>query len=171
MPAPDSVQKRFRRRRDRFIDALSTGRFLGHFRLQWIGPDLFAYEPDPADPFRYVRMDRNGNEIEIIQPEAMTTDGGSIPRIAQGLPGYSPWEYGPAYLIHDWEFEAHDRARRGEMDFDKSFEEVNRTLAEGILTLMRHGYLDYAKPAISKDHVFSIYNAVNSAIGRGIWDE
>ncbi len=165
MPAPNHARKRFRRTRDRFINSLNTGRFLGHFRLQWIGPDLFEYAPDPDDPFRYERRDSQGNVIEIIQPEAMTTDGGSIPRLAQSLPGYSPWEYGPAYLIHDWEFEAHDRARNGGPPFDKSFEAVNRTLAEGILTLMRHGYLDYARPAISKDRVFSIYNAVNSEIG------
>ncbi len=171
MPRRDATIRRFRQRRDRFIASLHTGRFLGRFRLQWIGPNLFEYEPDPADPFRYERMDKDGNVIETIQPGTMTTDGGSIPRLAQGLPGYSPWEYGPAYLIHDWEFEAHDRAREGGPPFNKSFEEVNLTLAEGILTLMRHGYLNYEKPAVSKDHVYSIYNAVNSDIGRAIWDD
>ena len=136
-----------------------------------MGPDLFEYTLDPEDPFRCERHDADGNVLEVIIPERMTTDGGSIPRIAQSLPGFSPWEYGPAYLIHDWEFEAHDRAREGGPPFDKSFEAVNRTLAEGILTLMRHGYRHYERPATSKDRVFSIYNAVNSAIGRAIWDE
>lgn len=31
----------------------------------------------------------------------MFTDGGSIP-VQFGLKNYSPWGYGPAFIVHDW---------------------------------------------------------------------
>jgi hypothetical protein len=170
-PRPETFQKKLRAKVDRFIRSLPLGRFEGRFSLEWIAPDLFRYHPDAADPFRYVRMDSHGSVREIIQPQTMETDGGSIPRFAQIIPGLSPWEYGPAYLIHDWEFEAYDRSREEPgFVFDKTFEEVNLTLAEAIWTLMKEGYGDCPKPKTCKHNVYTIYRAVMSPIGREIWE-
>lgn len=170
-PRPETFQKRIRARVDRFIRSLPLGEFEGRFTLEWIAPDLFQYHPDAGDPFRYVRKDKQGQVVEIVQPMTMETDGGSIPRFAQIIPGLSPWEYGPAYLIHDWEFEAYDRSRNETgFVFEKTFEQVNLTLAEAILTLMKNGYGDCPKPKFNKNNVYTIYKAVMSPIGREIWE-
>jgi hypothetical protein len=80
-----------------------VGKLEGRGALEWIAADKFIFRPDPADPLRFTRANGKG----IIQPKLMYTDGGSIPRFFWGLRGYSPWGYGPAYLIHDWLFAAH----------------------------------------------------------------
>lgn len=153
------------RQRNRFIETLNVGEFTGRFGLQWIGPNEFMYHPDAADPFTYHRKDGHGNVIESITPRAMTTDGASIPRAVWPLPGMSPWDYGPAHLIHDWEFYAHDLG-----ETDKEFEDVNQTFAEAMLTLMREGYLEYRKPKEDLENLYTIYAFVNSPIGRAVWD-
>lgn len=147
---------------DKFIDSLEVGEFKGDFTLEWIGPDRFQYEPHPLMPFTFIRG--NGEEIT---PEGMETDGGSIPRFAQCLMSTSPWEYGPAYMIHDWEFYRHDF----DPNFDKSFEEVNLTLAEALWTLMNKGYNDSDFPPNSKSLVHGVYSGVMTPICRAVWDQ
>ena len=90
----------------------------------------------------------------------METDAGSIPRVIWSIPGLSPWDYLPAYMIHDWDFKAHHEGLS-----DRTFEQANLTLAEGIYTLMKTGVAnsDWARIQI-------IYSAVSSPIGRAIWD-
>lgn len=152
-----------------FVKNLKTGRFDGEFTLKWIGPELFLYEPNPSNPFRFIRQLENGDS-EIIQPETMETDGGSIPLIAQIATLRTTWEYGPAYIIHDWEFFRHDI----DESFKKSFEEVNLTLAEAIWTLMHEGYptgATRAKPVLNEKNVYTIYSGVMSPIAKSIWDE
>jgi len=172
MPNPELIRRRLQKKVEKFVKGLPMGEFQGKFNLQWIGPNLFQYTPDAHDPFRYLRKNDKGEVIETITPKPMDTDGGSIPQIAQLIPGLSPWEYGPAYMIHDWEFEAHDLAQiLPDFTFDKSFEEVNLTLAEAIWTLMNKGYLDYPKPAVNVQNVHKIYWGVMSPFGREIWDD
>ena len=166
MPGRDFHKKRLKQRQKKFVEGLNIGEFTGHFTLTWIGPELFKYVPDPEDPFKYIRNKGPGKRHEIIQPDEMETDGGSIPRLAQLLPGLSPWEYGPAYLIHDWEFYRHDTDPR----FRKSFNQVNLTLAEAIWTLMNNGYLRNKKPRKNVTSVHTVYSAVMSPIGKDIWN-
>lgn len=166
MPPSNQSQKRIEKRQKEFVEGLNLGEFQGRFTLEWIGPESFNYLPDPVDPFRYVRTKANGR-TEVIQPEAMTTDGGSVPIIAQAITGRTPWEFGPAYMIHDWEFHRHDT----DDSFRKSFKEVNLTLAEAIWTLMNKGYLNYKKPKKNYRHVHAVYSGVMSPIGKVIWDE
>jgi hypothetical protein len=164
MPPADQAQKRIAALQQDFVNNLNLGEFVGHFTLEWTGPDSFNYRPDPADPFHYVRNLGDG-KTEIIQPDAMTTDGGSIPLVGQFFAG-TPWEYGPAYMLHDWEFHRHDV----DPAFKKSFKEVNLTLAEAIWTLMNKGYLKYKKPKKSYKNVYTIYSGVMSPVGKAIWD-
>jgi hypothetical protein len=90
----------------------------------------------------------------------MQTDGGSIPRPAWIIPGLSPWDYLPAYIVHDWDFVAHHKHLS-----NRTFEEVNLTLAEGIYTLMKTGVVNSDLVRIE-----IIYRAVSSPIGRRLWD-
>jgi len=166
MPPSNQSRKRIEQRQKAFVEGLDRGQFAGHFSLEWIGPESFDYHPDPEDPFRYIR-DKGNGKSEIIQPGPMQTDGGSIPLAAQVLTGRTPWEYGPAYLIHDWEFYRHDV----DPGFRKSFKQVNLTLAEAIWTLMNDGYLKYKKPRKNFRNVHAVYSGVMSPIGRGIWDD
>ena len=75
------------------------GRLKGKLIVQWVGENRFAYLPDPKDPLTFVTTDNRA-----IIPQPMYTDGGSIPPILQPIPGFSPWGYGPAYIVHDWLF-------------------------------------------------------------------
>jgi len=166
MPPRDFWRKRLSSQNEKFVRSLNTGEFAGRFTLAWIGPGQFDYLPDPEDPFKYIRNLGNG-QSEIIEPGPMTTDGGTIPLLAQLATGAKPWECGPAYIIHDWEFHRHDV----DPTFDKSFEEVNRTLAEAMWTLMTKGYLGYERPEEDHREVHSVFCGVMTPIARSIWDQ
>ncbi|WP_105433020.1 DUF1353 domain-containing protein [Neorhizobium sp. T6_25] len=138
-------------------DAIPVGTFenISGIRLSWIGPDSFLFHHTPSEAFRFVR--RNG---EIIVPENMFTDGGTIPKLLWQFHGLSPWGYAPAFLVHDWEFEAHHCGLS-----PKSFEEARDTLTEGIKTLMEMGLCEKSPLILS-----TIYEGVNSFVARRIWD-
>lgn len=165
MPSADQQRKRLQKLQQDFVEELNIGEFSGRFMLEWGGPESFIYHPDANDPFRYTR-NLGGGKTEVIEPGPMKTDGGSIPIVAQVLTGRTPWEYGPAYLIHDWEFYRHDV----DESFRKSFKQVNLTLAEAIWTLMNKGYLNNRKPKKDYRNVYTIYAGVSSFVGRAIWD-
>lgn len=160
------VRRLNNRRQSEFIDSLIVGEFTGRFYLSWIGPNTFAYRPVEGDPFTFHRKNAQGKVIDAVTPGEMETDGASIPREVWAIPGMSAWDYGPAHLIHDWEFQRHD----DDPQFTKSFEEVNRTFAEAMLTLMRVGYLDHEKPRENLENLFTIYSFVSSIFGRYEWD-
>ena len=75
--------------------------------VQWTSPNTFIYRREAARPFCFHR----GNG-EIIEPANIFTDGGSIPKVAWAA-GFSPWDYAPAYIVHDWLYEAHRQHRAG----------------------------------------------------------
>jgi len=131
------------------------GSFQGKPHLCWVAPNSFEFFQPPGEPpFSFTR-----HTGELIVPGTMTTDGGSIPQLFQGIPGFSSWEFGPAFIVHDWEFQQHDHGA------PKSFEEANLTLAEGIWTLMTQGVTRKDKLLMT-----AIWAAVSSPVGRHIWD-
>ena len=137
---------------------LMPGKFEGKVTVTWVEPNLFIYEPDPVTPLTYTAA--SGRKLV---PTKMYTDGGSIPPFLWGVPGYSPWGYAPAYIIHDWLFEAHHCSYPGQGD--TAFTESAELLAEGIKTLMESG-------KVPKDEFveFSIYEAVSSSVAKNLWD-
>lgn len=116
----------------------------------WVGPDKFVYVPHPNLPFTFKTA--NGRPIT---PGLMYTDGGSIPRAARIFKGFSPWDFGPAYIIHDWIFYARhcfvdpaspdykDDIRFADLwekhEFEISFDESALILAQSIKTLNDYG--------------------------------
>jgi hypothetical protein len=137
-------------------DELLIGRFerLEAICLRWAAPDWFEFLPQ-SPPFRYVRA--SGEKVE---PGAMFTDGGSIPRAAQVLKSLSPWGYAPAYLLHDWEFDLH-HARRS----SKSFEDVRNTMMEAVKTLMETGICP------KDEQIFTLISAgITSPFARHVWE-
>jgi hypothetical protein len=140
-------------------DRTGIGKFEGSLDVRWIKPDKFIYVPSPEDPLRFTTSDRR-----VVAPQKMYTDGGSIPRLFWGVPGYSPWGYAPAYIIHDWLFEAHhcNVPEYRDITFDRSAS----ILAEGIKTLM-------VTNMAPKDEttLWAIYEAVRSPIAKSVWDK
>lgn len=136
-----------------------VGAFDGSLDVRWIKPDKFIYMPSKEDPLRFITSDR-----KVIIPQMMYTDGGSIPRLFWSIPGYSPWGFAPAYIIHDWLFEAHhcDDPEYRDITFDRSA----GILAEGLKTLM-------VTNSAPKDEttLWAIYEAVKTPIAKSLWDK
>jgi len=136
----------------------SVGEFSGQLDVRWIKPDRFIYMPNPDDPLRFVTSDRRA-----IVAGTMYTDGGSIPRLFWGVPGYSPWGYAPAYIVHDWLFAAHHCALPAYADV--TFDDSARVLAEAIKTLME---TDLAPRDATT--LWAIHAAVQTPIAKKLWD-
>lgn len=99
-----------------FIDynTAPVGRFSGAALVVWtgagdqsiLGDGEFLYVPYPGRELVFHRASNSGASPGngTIAPEPFYTDGGSVPRFVQGLPGFNAWAFGPAYIVHDWVF-------------------------------------------------------------------
>ncbi|WP_226575512.1 DUF1353 domain-containing protein [Acuticoccus sediminis] len=120
--------------------------------LRWVDSELVEYSPHPDTPFSFT--DSSGT---TVTPGRMLTDGGTIPPFATGISGIRRWSYGPAFIVHDWEYSLRhcDRLPAG-----RDREHVDRTMMEGVKTLM----LDGAVPQ-SKRHFWQIQKALSVFAG------
>jgi hypothetical protein len=71
------------------------GTLNGAVTVRWYKPKLFVYEPDASTPLTFTR--KSGHAIIPAQDVC-----GSIPRAFRLFRNYSPWGYGPAFIVHDW---------------------------------------------------------------------
>ena len=151
---PDGIQRAFAVD----IESFPMGRLenVDSIHLNWVNERFFEYVPDGAHPLRFSR-----STGEQITPGRMFTDGGSIPREFWWKQGLSPWEYGPAYLIHDWEFDLHHCHESA-----RTFEEVRDTMMEALRTLMTMPVVTY------RPFVFElIYDGINSRYAKSAWNQ
>jgi hypothetical protein len=153
---------------DRFYGKLRAGRFVGVPTLKWDGPDSFIFMPDASQPFYFERAD--GRKI---QPTQMQTDGGSIPYVFRALSKFSPWSFGPAFIIHDWLFVAHKRGIAPDTDWTLDSSAI--VMAECIKTLMTSGFVRFSgSTAIldkNEDTLFLMYLAVKSIFADSLWNK
>jgi hypothetical protein len=105
----------------------------GTLLIQWDGESRFIYLPDPNNPLTFLTRDGR-----TIVPARMYTDGGSVPRVFWGAKGFSPWGYGPAYILHDWLFHRH-RCGEDTGPDRYSMAQANQVLDDAIEYLMRTG--------------------------------
>jgi hypothetical protein len=78
--------------------------------------------------------------------------------------GYSPWGYAPAYIFHDWLFEAHHCAY--EPDNRYTFEDSVKVMTESLKAVME------VAPEVKNYFVFdSVVGAVGSSIARRLWEQ
>lgn len=91
---------------NKFYADVHTGTIRNAPIVRWNGPDEFELVSPDGAPFEFRRY--NG---EVIRPNPIYTDGGSIPKQFWSVQGMTPWTYAPAYLIHDWLYEANRRQR------------------------------------------------------------
>lgn len=95
----------------------------GTYTLQPLGPRLFTYIPDPELPLTFDADDGR----KFVLTESFETDLASIPRIFWIFPGFSPFDWPEAAILHDWLWE-----RRKGKGLVVGFWESNRLLAEAI---------------------------------------
>lgn len=124
-----------------------AGTFSGEVAVVWLGgtdrdgDGRFIYVPTEAKPLTFTRPDKT----TVIQPTMIYTDGGSVPPLARAFRGLTPWNYGPAYIVHDWLFRAkqcwesgnHDRHYQVVANMD--FADSAAIIAESIKTLHASG--------------------------------
>ena len=134
-----------------------VGDFTGKLTVEWVAPNEFIYRPDAQNPLRFKPKD--GPEI---RPELMYTDGGSIPRLFWSAPGFGPWDFGPAYIIHDWLFEQH-HCHVGDWSA-YSVQRAAELLASGMKTQMEKG--GSPEPEL----IYAVYEAVRSPVAQNAWD-
>ncbi|MCP4409310.1 MAG: DUF1353 domain-containing protein [Gammaproteobacteria bacterium] len=154
-----------------FYPKVGIGEYYGTPQVIWNGFDVKAQRPTfvySASNFAYTTA--NGR---VITPGLMNTDGGSIPKVLHSIGDFTPWGYGPAYIIHDWLFVAYKCGIQP--DDDVSFEESAEMIAEMIKTLMETGFVNYdGETQIfpkSKDTLYLIYQAVKSPVARALWND
>ena len=89
--------------------SISGGELSGKLTLAWHDGYQFVAYPVQGDEltYRLPKGHRLADLIGEIRPKLMYTDGGSIPRNFWSFDGLSPWEYGPAFILHDWIFSRH----------------------------------------------------------------
>ena len=127
----------------REVEAGKVGAFNGRVHLIWNGPLDYTFDQRVEEPFLFIRS--NG---DIVLPDSIKTDGGSIPRPLWNLPGMSPWDYMPAYIIHDFLFTKKPC----------TFDEANLILAEMLVAMN-----------CPKARVVAIYEGVTLG-GRSHWN-
>jgi hypothetical protein len=145
-----------------------NGMIIGRPCIEWVKPNKFVYDRKKNETFFFVRP--NG---EVIQPGSIETDGGSIPRLLWVQENYSPWTFAPAYLIHDWMYEAHRRGEPAGVGRDGkplfyTREQADWVMAEVIKAQMEKPHL-YETPK-SAEVLRNIYWAV-SRFGDTAWNE
>lgn len=138
-------------------ERLGTGTFTGRLDVEWIAPNQFIYRPSAERPLKFVT-----SAGRVIQPRAMYTDGGSIPRLFWSSPELGPWDFAPGYIIHDWLFLQH-RCKEGDWQ-SWDIDMAATVLAEGIKTLMTGA--QNGDPVIA----WAIYEAVRTPMARRSWD-
>lgn len=141
-----------------FYARTATGTFAGKLTVEWIAPNQFIYRPDKDAPLRFTRADGT-----VIQPQPMYTDGGSIPRLFWSAPDLGPWDFAPAYIVHDWLFQQHHCRLDDWERFDVDL--AAQVLAEGIKTQMQGEAK--AEPAIA----YAVYEAVRTPMARRLWEQ
>ena len=137
----------------------SPGQLKGKLVIEWISQDEFLFLPDPSQPLSFKRANS-----EVIVPEAMYTDGGTIPVALRAVKSYSPWGYAPAFIIHDWLFTMKQCKLPGHEKL--TLEESATVLAEVLKTVMENP--KYGGP--NKLVHYSMYEAVRSNVAKDYWD-
>jgi uncharacterized protein DUF1353 len=150
---------------DALYERLGVGVFTGRPTVQWNGMNSFVFlASTPLFTYRTASG-------RLIEPRKIQTDGGSVPRLLHVFQNFSPWGYGPAYIIHDWLFAAHHQNLPPDNDWN--FEDTATALAEAIKTLMAVGFTAddgrVQKLDKAEDTLYLIYQAVRSPIALDMW--
>lgn len=140
-----------------FYARTPTGTLSGKLDVEWAESNQFIFRPRPGDPLTYVTA-----AGRRIQPGVMHTDGGSVPRFFWSMPDFGPWDFGPAYILHDWLFQQH-HCKLGDWQQD-TLGSTADVLAEAIKTQMAKANRHDAFA------VWAIHRAVSGSVAQERWD-
>ncbi len=140
-------------------DRVETGELKGRLIVEWVDQDKFIFIPDQQQPLTFTRKNK-----DVIRPDRMYTDGGSVPPALRSIKSYSPWGYAPAFIIHDWLFTMKHCRIAGYEAYD--LDKAATVMAEVMKTVMENP--KYGGP--NKLVLYSMYEAVRSSIAKGYWD-
>lgn len=154
-----------------------AGKFDGEVAVVWLrgtegsGDGTFVYVPTPKQPLTFIRPEGETAGHTIV-PEMMYTDGGSVPPIFRVFKGLTPWNYGPAYIVHDWLFVARQclNADRTDPEYaalaELTFQDSAEIIAESIKALETSG-------RISRGDVSgaAVTAAVTSPFSKALWQK
>lgn len=132
----------------------------GRLLVEWSSSEQFVYRRDPKNPLRLTT--ENG---VVIEPKDIYTDGGSIPQVFQNISGLSPWNLGPAYIIHDWLF-FNKKCQIGTSAENRlTFDEGADALRDAAVVLLRKHFIDP-----DKEKIAAVHAAVRSGVARRAWE-
>jgi hypothetical protein len=163
------------------IDPDDPGHVSGYLMVFWDREDHFIYYPlYKTDPLKFRLPKRLAAElgVDYIQPGIIYTDGGSIPQAVRGWTGFSPWGYGPAYIVHDWLFIAHhcivnnhiERHDKRDLDEVEKVRKVDFKLSADLLAAVIQALVLQNKVPKRDFAPKAIYTAVDSSIAKRLWD-
>ncbi|WP_140636600.1 DUF1353 domain-containing protein [Methylibium rhizosphaerae] len=140
-----------------FYARTPVGVLSGKLDVEWTEANQFIFRPRPDNPLTFVT-----SAGRRIQPGVMYTDGGSVPRFFWSMPSFGPWDFGPAYILHDWLFQQH-HCKLGDWQKD-TLGTTADVLAEAIKTQMTRTNQHDAFA------VWAIHRAVSSSVAQKRWD-
>jgi len=143
----------------RHYDQTDTGELKGRLVVEWVDQDKFIFLPDQQNPLKFTRKNK-----DVIEPQRMFTDGGSIPAPLRAIKSYSPWGYAPAFIVHDWLFVMKHCKVPGYEKYD--LEKAATIMSEVMKTVMENP--KYGGP--NKLVHYSMYEAVRSKTASEYWD-
>lgn len=157
-------------------ETTKPGTFRGEVAVVWLkgtgpsGDGTFVYVPTPLKPLTFMRPEGK-TAGKSITPPMMYTDGGSVPGLARAFRGLTPWNYGPAYIVHDWVFMARQCLNLGKTDAEYtvleklSFQDSAEIIAESIKAL------EVTKRVKAKDiSGAAVTFAVTSPFSKARWE-
>lgn len=162
-----------------WVDPKHPGVISGTLMVFWVGDDKFVYYPAPSAPltFKLPPFLRDKVKHDDIVPGAIYTDGGSIPRALRSLVGFSPWGYGPAYIVHDWLFVAHhcivtkQEAKLADYgDEVAKVRNVDFKASADMLAAVIQALIEQDKVPRHGNAPEAIYSGVDSFVARNLWD-
>jgi hypothetical protein len=149
--------------------AISGGELSGKLALAWDDGYRFVAYPVKGSELTYKlpKGHRLADLLGEIKPEIMYTDGGSIPRTFWSFDGLSPWEYGPAFIIHDWIFNRHYCEKDA---FPVSLAEANDILLDAMILLDRQVTKRHGQRPHNYEDVRRLIDAAVTSFSSQVWN-
>jgi Protein of unknown function (DUF1353) len=148
---------------------LQGGDFSGEIILGWDDGIRFIYYPSDRDPLIYTFPE--GHPLKdlfgSIRPGPMYTDGGSIPRALWSVEGFSVWEYGPAYILHDWLFQRHYCEKDS---FKMSLKQANAVLLDAMVLTDKKLSERPGRQARDRAQIRSVIDQAVQTFSKTAWD-
>jgi Protein of unknown function (DUF1353) len=150
--------------------AVLGGELSGRLALAWDDGYSFVAYPVKGNEltYRLPKDHRLAGVLGEIRPQIMYTDGGSIPRTFWSFDGLSPWEYGPAFIIHDWIFSRHYCKKK---DYPVTLAEANDILLDAMILLDAQVARRHGRRPHNAGQVRRLIDAAVTNFSKSVWDK